>query len=179
MDREPLGLAGPAPDIEVVDILDFRHLQQHIWGAAKASWGDGSSRTKKWSKKQIDTVLEKGPQPLLDELARIRPRRVEGREEMRKLSEYVSRNAHRLHYPEFIARDLPIGSGAIEAGVRIVNNERLKNACTHWSVAGARAVLALRAAALSPLQRWQSFWFNHPSMERPAIRDLAPLRKVA
>ena len=45
--------------VEVVNILDFRHLQQHIWGAAKASWGDGSSRTKTWSKKQIDTVLEK------------------------------------------------------------------------------------------------------------------------
>ena len=170
---------GLPAGVEAVDILDFRHLQQHIWGAAKASWGDGSSRTKKWSKKQIDTVLEKGPQPLLDELARVRPRRAQGREEMRKLSEYVSRNAHRLHYPEFIARELPIGSGAIEAGVRIVNNERLKNACMHWSVAGARAVLALRAAALSPLQRWQAFWSNHPSMERPAIRDLAPLRKVA
>ena len=66
------------------------------WGAAKASWGDGTSRTKAWSKQQIDTVLEKGPQPLLAELARIRPRRAEGREEMHKLREYGSRNAHRL-----------------------------------------------------------------------------------
>jgi len=170
---------GLPAGVEVVDILDFRHLQQHIWGAAKASWGEGSSRTKAWSKKQIDTVLEKGPQPLLDELARIRPRRAEGREEMRKLGEYVSRNAHRLHYPEFIARELPIGSGAIEAGVRVVNNERLKNACMHWSVAGARAVLALRAVALSPLRRWEAFWADQPWMERPSIRDLAPLRKVA
>ena len=170
---------GLPASVEVVDILDFRHLQQHIWAAAKASWGDGSSRTKTWSKKQIDTVLGQGPQPLLDELARIRPRRPEGREEMRKLGEYVSRNAHRLHYPEFIARELPMGSGAIEAGVRVVNNERLKNACMHWSVAGARAVLALRAVALSPLRCWQAFWADRPWMERPSTRDLAPLRKVA
>ncbi len=66
-----------------------------------------------------------------------------------------------------------------EAGVRIVNQERLKNACMHGSVSSARTVLALRAAALSPRQRRQSFWANRPSMERPAIRDLAPLRKVA
>ena len=65
---------GLPAGVEVVDILDFRHVQRHIWGAAKASWGDGSSRTKKWSKKQIDTVLDKGSQPLLDDLARIRPR---------------------------------------------------------------------------------------------------------
>jgi len=170
---------GLPPDVQVVDILDFRHLQQHIWTAAKACWGDGSRRTKTWAKQQTDTVLEQGPQPLLDELARIRPRRAEGCEEMRKLSEYVSRNAHRLHYPEFVARALPIGSGAIEAGVRVVHNERLKNTCMHWSVAGARAVLALRAAALSPLRRWQAFWADRPWMERPSPRDLAPLGKVA
>jgi hypothetical protein len=169
---------GLPAGVEVVDILDFRHLQQHIWAAAKACWGDGNARTKAWCMEQIDSVLEAGPQPLLDELARIRPRRAAGREEMRKLGEYVSRNAHRLHYPQFIARELPIGSGAIEAGVRIVNNERLKNACMHWSVAGARAVLALRAVALSPFPRWQAFWADRPWMERPSIRDLAPLRKV-
>jgi hypothetical protein len=76
---------------------------------------------------------------------------------MRKLGEYVSRNAHRLHYPQFIAPELPIGSGAIETGVGVVHNERLKNDCMHWSVAGARPVLALRATALSPFPRWQAF----------------------
>ena len=123
--------------------------------------------------------LYEGPQPLLDELARIRPRRVEGREEMRKLREYVSRNAHRLHYPEFIARELPIGSGAIEAGVQIVNNERLKNASMHWSVIGARAVLALRAIALSPPRGWEAFCATRPWLARPTVRDLIGLRGKA
>ena len=170
---------GLPEGVEVIDILDFRHLQQHIWGAAKAAWGDHSDRTEAWAKQQIDAVLNKGPQPLLRELAVIRPRPAQGREEMRKLHEYVFRNSHRLRYPEFIARDLPIGSGAIEAGVRIVNNERLKNSCMHWSLAGARAVLALRALALSPRERWQAFWADRPWLTRPAARDLAPLRKVA
>jgi len=113
---------GLPPDVQVVDILDFRHLQQHIWTAAKACWGEGSRRTKTWAKQQTDTVLEQGPQPLLDELARIRPRRAEGREEMRKLSEYVSRNAHRLHYPESVGRHVLAawrqGSVCASAGVR-------------------------------------------------------------
>jgi len=90
-----------------------------------------------------------------------------------------TRNARRQHYAELAARALPIASGAIEAGVRVVNSERLKNACMHWSVAGARAVLALRAVALSPLRCWQAFWADRPWMERPSTRDLAPLRKVA
>jgi hypothetical protein len=168
-----------AASVEVVDILDFRHFQEHIWGAAKAAWGDSSPRTKAWANKQCHTLLNTGPEPLLAELTTIRPRRPEGREEMRKLREYASRNAHRLRYPDFIARDLPIGSGAIEAGVRIVNNERLKNSCMHWSLAGARAVLTLRAAALSPIRRWQAFWAGRPWLDLPRARDLAPLRKVA
>ena len=142
-------------------------------------WGGGSRWTKTWTKQRTDTVLSQGPQPLRDELARIRPRRAEGREEMRPLSAYLSRNVHWLHYPEFVARALPIGSGAIEAGVRVVTNERWKNTCMQGSVAGARAVRALRAAALSPLRRWQAFWADRPWMERPSPRDLAPLRKVA
>ena len=64
---------------------------------------------------------------------------------MRRLKTYLPGNAHRLRYPAFTAAQLPIRSGAIKAGVRIVNNERRKNCCVHWSVAGARAVLTLRA----------------------------------
>ena len=47
------------------------------------------------------------------------------------------------------------------------------------SVARSVPVLALRAAALSPFKRWHDFWADRPWMERPAICDLAPLRKVA
>jgi len=75
---------------------------------------------------------------------------------MRKMREYASRNAHRLRCPEFIARGLPIDSRATEAGLRIVVNERLKNTCMHWFLVSARDVLTLRAATLSPSQRWQA-----------------------
>ena len=170
---------GLPPSAQVFDILDFRHFQQHVWGAAKACWGESSARTKTWAQKQIDQVLAKGPEPLLKELATIRPRRAQGRQEMRKLHNYVERNAHRLRYPEFIAQELPIGSGAIEAGVRVVNNERLKNSCMHWSVIGARAVLALRAIALSPPRCWEAFCATRPWLARPTARDLIGLRGKA
>ncbi len=105
----------------------------------------------------------------------IRPRRTEGRQAMRRLKTYVTDNAHRLRYPEFMAAQLPIGSGAIEAGVRSVNNERLKHRCMHWSVAGARAVLTLRA--LSAGQCWDAFWATQPQLSHPPARELAPLRR--
>ena len=163
--------------VEVIDILDLRHFQEHVWGAAKASWGQNSPRTRAWARQQIDAVLQSGPNPLIETLSHLRPRRAEGRQAMRRLKTYVTENAHRLRYPEFMAAQLPIGSGAIEAGVRIVNNERLKNCCMHWSVAGARAVLTLRALALSAGQSWDTFWATQPQISRPPVRELAPLRR--
>ena len=104
---------------------------------------------------------------MLTELARIRPRSLAGREELRKLRRYLKRNAHRLQYPHFVAQQLPIGSGAIEGAVRTVNNERAKQSGMHWSVLGARAVLALRAIALSPPSSWTGFWGTRPQLARP------------
>ncbi len=153
--------------VTVFDILDVRHFEEHVWTAARACWGERSSRTKAWATKQIDAVRAGGPDPLLAELAHIRPRRPEGREELRKLKGYIERNAHRLRYPDFVAQQLPIGSGAIEASVRTVNNERLKQSGMHWSVLGARAVLALRAIALSPPSSWTDFWATRPHLARP------------
>ena len=163
--------------VEVFDILDVRHFQEHVWDAAKACWGQNSPRTRTWARQQVDAVLEHGPKPLLETLSHLRPRRAEGREAMRRLKAYITGNAHRLRYPEFIAAKLPIGSGAIEAGVRIVNNERLKNCCMHWSVAGARAVLTLRALALSAGQSWDTFWATRPQLTLPPVRELASLRR--
>lgn len=125
-------------------------------------------------------MLNKGPEPLLKLLPDLQPNTDRGRDEMRKLQGYVADNAHRLRYPEFIALKLPIASGAIEAGVRIVNNERVKNSCMHWSVPGARAVLALRAIALSGRESWDRFWATNPQLTRPTARELGTLRaKVA
>ena len=47
------------------------------------TWGLGAE-TLAWANKQIDTLLNKSPQPLLTELTTIRLRRAEGREEMRR-----------------------------------------------------------------------------------------------
>lgn len=158
---------GMPDHVNVFDILDIRHLEEHVWTAARKCWGDDSPRTKRWAIQQIEAVRSGGPEPLLTELARIRPRSLAGREELRKLRRYLKRNAHRLQYPHFVAQQLPIGSGAIEGAVRTVNNERAKQSGMHWSVLGACAVLALRAIALSPPSAWAAFWATRPQLARP------------
>ena len=158
--------------IRFVSILDVRHLEEHVWTAAKAVWGERHPKTRAWATAQVREVRERGPQPLLDTLARMRPRRTQGREEVRKLAAYVQRNAHRLDYPRFVAEHFPIGSGLIEGGMKAVVNARAKAAGMRWSVPGVRAVLRLRALARSGPAAWADFWRTRPQLARPRAVDL-------
>jgi hypothetical protein len=62
---------------------------------------------------------------------------------------YFTTNATRMQYPSFRARHLPIGSGAVEASVKHLVQQRMKRAGSRWSDLGARAILDLRCHLLS------------------------------
>jgi hypothetical protein len=60
--------------------------------------------------------------------------------------------AGRLSYPTFRKLGLPLGSGAIESGIRRVINLRLKNNGMFWREKHAEAMLQVRAQIIS--KRW-------------------------
>jgi hypothetical protein len=62
---------------------------------------------------------------------------------------YFSTNAARMHYPTFRKRQMPIGSGAVEASAKDLVQQRMKRAGSRWSDLGARAILDLRCQLLS------------------------------
>ena len=70
-------------------------------------------------------------------------------EEARKCIDYLTRNRHRMRYPEFRAWGLCVSSGVVEAGCKLAIGARLKRAGMHWTVAGANAIIALLGAASS------------------------------
>jgi hypothetical protein len=62
--------------------------------------------------------------------------------------------AGRLAYPSFRAQGLPIGSGAIESGIRRVINDRLKGNGKFWDPDNAESMLQLRVQVIS--KRWDA-----------------------
>jgi hypothetical protein len=62
---------------------------------------------------------------------------------------YFSTNAPRMQYPSLRQRQLPIGSGAVEASAKHLVQQRMKRAGSRWSDLGARAILDLRCHLLS------------------------------
>lgn len=61
-----------------------------------------------------------------------------------------------MDYPEFQAQGLPIGSGMVESGNKLVVEVRLKGAGMHWERANVDPMLGLRNMICS--DRWSQEW---------------------
>ena len=60
--------------------------------------------------------------------------------------DYFRNNADRMEYGPFTALGIYVGSGVIEAGVKVIVGDRMKNAGMHWKKDCANKMIALRCA---------------------------------
>ena len=66
-------------------------------------------------------------------------------------------------YPELLAQGLPIATGVIEGACRHLIQDRLGITGARWGLAGAEAVLKLRAIHSS--SDWDAYWHFHQLQE--------------
>jgi hypothetical protein len=144
-----------------IQIVDLYHAKQHVSDVAKAIYGAGSDLAEQWAKLRRDEFDDGKIESLLAAL-RVH---VETNDEARKCFDYITRNQHRMRYPEFRVQGLCVSTGVVESGCKSIGT-RLKRAGMHWTVAGADAIIALRCCKLSG--RFEDFWER-----RSAARMLA------
>lgn len=168
--RQFLGRRG----IEVVEIVDVFHAWGHLWTVANAVFGAGTARASAWAEPLKGRLLDSGPAPILAALADLAPEATtdHAASEVRKAVGYFTDHATRMDYPRFVARQLPIGSGAIESACKTLIQAREKQAGMRWSRDGAQTVASLRALHRSG--RWGPFWRAHPQRRRPPITSRSP-----
>jgi hypothetical protein len=135
-----------------IQILDLYHAKGHLWDVAKAIYGSGTDLAEQWATVRRDQLDEGKIEDILAALAL----HAQANEAARKCFDYVTRNRHRMRYPEFRAQGLCVGSGVVEAGCKTAIGTRCKRAGMHWTVAGADAMIALRCCKLSG--RFEDFW---------------------
>jgi hypothetical protein len=68
-----------------------------------------------------------------------------------------------MRYPAFLALGLPIATGVIEGACRHLIQDRLGITGARWGLAGAEAVLKLRAIHSSG--DWDAYWRFHEEQE--------------
>ncbi len=164
-----------AKRVTVIEILDIYHAFEHLGVVANAVFGQGSAKARRWFARRKEQLLANGASPILKALGWLRRVEQDAAEEVRKALAYFTENAPRMDYPTFIARGLPIGSGAIESTCKTLIEKREKGAGMRWSESGAQNVASLRALQRSG--RWHEFWKTHPQRRLPPSR--LPLKQAA
>lgn len=147
--REALAL----PQDQFEQVVDYYHAVEHLTDIADLieTWRDTTRAA--WLK-QAKALLTAGDIEVLlahiDELAVGRQAK-----KVESAMDYFVQHAARMRYRVFRKKGLPIGSGAVESGVRRVVNQRLKGNSTYWLEDHAEALLHLRAQLKTG--RWDDF----------------------
>jgi hypothetical protein len=153
--------------VEVVEIVDYYHAVEHLWTVAHAVFGTGTPQAHAWAQPLKRRLLQDGALPVIVALQQLLVSDPLATEEVRQAIGYFTTNAARMNYPAFVARQFPIGSGAVESAGKLLVGEREKGAGMRWTKAGAQAVATLRALHRSG--RWHAFWQTQPQRRRPPV----------
>jgi len=139
----------------VVKILDFPHAGERVNPIGQAVLGEGSEPAKAWLSERLHHLKHEGPSALLAELAELKTQKP-NLEVLEKNYAYLEKREAHMQYPLYQAQGLPIGSGAMESGNKVVVEARLKGAGMHWAIPHVNPMLALRNVFCS--ERWQEGW---------------------
>ena len=127
------------------EVIDWYHATEHLWALGKALWGEDTPETRRWVERAKALLWDEGAAALLATWRTLRPATAPAAEVLRRERGYFTTNAGRMRYPQYRARGLPVGSGAVESGAKHVVQQRMKRAGMRWSFGGAQALLALCA----------------------------------
>lgn len=136
-------------------ILDFPHAGEYVGKIGTAIWGEGKPETQQWLRERLKRLKYKGPGELLPELHTLTASHPELENLAGWLAYLEKREAH-MQYPVYQEQGLPIGSGAVESGNKLVVEARLKGSGMHWAREHVNPLLGLRNAACS--DRWDEAW---------------------
>jgi hypothetical protein len=151
-------LTGNFPRVEVL-ILDFFHPAEKLTGLARRLHPEDEAAAQEQARQWRGLLKEEGGAVLAAVLQEWDwPRRAGLSDAVDDLVGYLERHAHRMEYPEYLARGWCIGSGAVESACKTVVGQRLKLAGMRWGEDGADALCHLRALYRSEKGQWEAFW---------------------
>lgn len=132
-------------------LIDFWHLIEKLAVAIAATKRDVGPKLAAWKTKLLERdnaiehidieletwALEYDGEPLPDGLY--------------DALTYIENNRDRMRYASVRAKNLPIGSGHVEATCKTIVSTRMKRAGARWKYDGGQAIIQLRALATSSL----------------------------
>ncbi|MDQ6616979.1 MAG: ISKra4 family transposase [Actinomycetota bacterium] len=169
---ERINAEAAARGVTVPILIDFLHVLEYVWGAARSLFGDGDPAADKWAHDTASGILDGKARQVAASIrskatrAKLAPAERKGADECAK---YLTNKAAYLNYPEALSSGWPIATGVIEGTCRYLVADRMDITGARWSVQGAEAILKLRA--LRTNGDWPEYWRYHLAKERQRVHE--------
>lgn len=151
---------------EVTIVLDFIHVVEYLWAAGHAFFESGTPDLENWVTERMTMILDgkaSGVARGMRRSATCQGMSADDREAIDRCAGYLIKHGHFMRYDEYLIAGLPIASGVIEGACRHLIKDRMDITGARWSLAGAEAVLRLRALRSSG--DFDDYWHFHEAQE--------------
>ena len=158
--------AAAARGVDVTVILDIIHVVEYVWKAAHAFHPAGSPELACWAWTRVGRILEGRARTVAASMrgaATVAGLSPDARKPVDTCADYLRKYAPYLHYDRYLAAGYPIATGVIEGACRYLVRDRMELTGARWRLAGAEAVLKLRALRASG--DFDAYWEFHEARE--------------
>jgi hypothetical protein len=143
---------------EYVEILDLLHAISYLWDIAHIFYDDNDKGIWAFMRERVLRMLQGEIKSVVSGARQMATKRKLSANQLKKLESacrYLEKNQHRMKYNDYLRQGLPIASGVIEGACRHFVKDRMERAGMQWTIAGAQAMLDVRAQKLNG--NWNEF----------------------
>jgi hypothetical protein len=159
-----------ARNVEVTILIDCIHVVEYLHKAARCFYPQGGPEADEWVVEKARATLDGKSSTVAASITRKATcLRLAGaaRDGADTCATYLLNKTPYLDYPTALAAGWPIATGIIEGACRHLIEDRLGVTGARWGLAGAEAVLKLRAVRTNG--DWESYWTFHLECERQRV----------
>jgi hypothetical protein len=152
--------------VAVTIIIDFIHVLEYLWEAARALNAGDAQATQAWVQTQTLKVLQGQVQTVARGMrvsATLRGLSDKKREAVDTCADYLTNRWSFLQYDLFLEQGFPIATGVIEGACRHLVKDRMDLTGARWRLQSAEAVLKLRSLRSSG--DFEAYWRFHKQQE--------------
>ena len=129
---------------QAIRVLDFAHAQTYVAKIGKAIYGADTEPFKQWYAVMSKQLGKKPPHRTLADLRFLSSQHQTHPEigEIEAAIRYLDKRQGMIDYPHFRKIAVPLGSGIVESGHKVVMQRRMKQAGMRWDEANLNPMLA-------------------------------------
>lgn len=133
---------------EATRVRDFYHVAERIHAIGEVRFGSETKESKAWKEVQVSKLKDGEVGKVVNSIKHLKLDTKQAEETRRQVLGYFQNHQEAMNYKEYKEEGLPIGSGAVEGGCRLIG-ARTNGCGRRWKEAGCDKIVALRVAVLN------------------------------